>query len=302
MVESFDWDALQSFLAVARAGRLTVAAKLLRIDHSTLSRRIAGLEAALRVQLFTRTVSGYALTQQGERLLAAARAMEGVALTVLTEVGDASLQLAGSVRIGAPDGFGTQFLAPRLGALCQQHPALEVQLLTMPRLFSLSKREADLAIALAPPAEGRLHARKLSDYELGVYGAASYLDAQPPLRDRDDLAAHRFVGYIEELVYAPELDYLSLIANGLRPGLCSSNLVAQMQATLAGAGLCVLPCFMAEAQPALRRVLAEEVSLIRSFWLLVHTDMRDLARVRVTADFIAEEVRLSRGLFMPRHP
>jgi DNA-binding transcriptional LysR family regulator len=299
MVDSFDWNALQSFLAVARAGRLTVAARQLGVDHSTLSRRIVALEEALQARLFDRRTNGYTLTSQGERLLESAQAMESVALTVLSEIAGARLQVAGTVRIGAPDGFGTSFLAPRLGRLGAQHPDLVVQLVTMPRLFSLSKREADLAIGLTRPEEGRLHARKLADYELGLYGSRDYLAAHGPVRDEAELQGHRFIGYIEDLIYAPELDYLPLVSREIRPLLTSSNLLAQFSATVAGSGLCVLPCFLADPEPRLGRVLSASVALIRSFWLIVHTDMRDLARVRIAAEFIAQEVRAARGLFLP---
>ena len=222
-----DWGLLSAFLTVARAGRLTLAARQLGVDHSTLSRRMATLEKSLQARLFDRTAAGYALTPQGDRLLAHAQEMENVALAIVGEIAGASLRVAGSIRIGAPDGFGTFFLAPVLGHLSAAHPELAVQLITLPRVFSLSRREADLAIGLARPEEGRLHARKLTDYELGLYASAAYLDASPALRDRQDISSHRLIGYIEDLIYTPELDYLPLIAAVPRPGLASSNLAAQ---------------------------------------------------------------------------
>ena len=299
MADSFDWNALQSFLAVARAGRLTVAARQLGVDHSTLSRRLVALEGALQTRLFDRRTNGYTLTAQGERLLESAQAMESVALTVLTEIAGGRLRVAGTVRIGAPDGFGTIFLAPQLGRLGALHPDLVIQLVTMPRVFSLSKREADIAIGLTRPEEGRLHARKLTDYELGLYGSRDYLAAHGPVQDSAELQEHRFIGYIEDMIYAPELDYLPLISREIRPLLTSSNLLAQFSATVAGSGLCVLPCFLADTEPRLKRILGRAVALVRSFWLIMHTDMRDLARVRVAAEFIVDEVRAARGLFLP---
>ncbi|MEE3624346.1 LysR family transcriptional regulator [Nitrospirillum sp. BR 11752] len=299
MESSFDWDALQSFLAVVRAGKLTAAARRMGVDHSTLSRRIADLERTLQTQLFTRSVQGYALTPQGEKLLASAQAMESVALGILGEVAGSSLKVAGTVRIGAPDGFGTVFLAPRLGDLGAAHPDLVVELVTTPRLFSLTKREADIAIGLAPPREGRLHARKLTDYRLGLYAAVDYLERRGAPQRRADLRDHRLIGYVGELIYAPELDYIPLIEKDLVPSITSSNLLAQYHMTLAGQGLCVLPCFMAGQEPRLRRVLPDTVSLTRSFWLIVHSDLRALARVRITSDFIVEAVRAERPIFLP---
>ncbi len=299
MRDAFDWDALKSFLAVARSGRLTVAARALGVDHSTLSRRIAGLEEGLGVRLFDRHPSGYTLTSRGARLLASAEAMERAALGVAREVEEESQTVSGTVRIGAPDGFGTTFLAPRLGTLQERHPNLNIQLITRPRQFSLSQREADIAIGLARPAKGRLKARKLTDYELGLYAARAYLERHGEPSSPDDIPLHPLIGYIDEMIYAPELDYIPLIAAGLRPRLASSNLLAQYQATIAGHGLCVLPVFMACDEPRLARVLPRQVSLLRAFWLIMHEDIVDLARVRVTAEFIAEAVRGAKRMFGP---
>lgn len=298
MVNQFDWNALQSFLAVARCGRLTIAAQLLGIDHSTLSRRITSLEKNLQVRLFDRRPSGYTLTPQGEALLESAQSMESTALGILDNVAGSSRKIAGTVRVGTPDGFGTNFLASRLCKLAQQHPDLNIQLVTLPRVFSLSKREADIAISLAPPSEGRLHTRKLTDYELGLYGAPSYLAQHPPILSVADLKNHRFIGYIEDMIYAPELDYLPLVSRDIHPFFASSNLLIQYQATVQGHGLCVLPCFIASAAPELERVLAPDVTLLRSFHMITHSDTRNITRIRVTGDFIAREVALSRAIFM----
>jgi DNA-binding transcriptional LysR family regulator len=298
MVQQFDWNALQSFLAIVRSGRLTLAAKQLGVDHSTLSRRIADLERTLQVRLFDRQPGGYTLTPQGEALLDSAQAMESTALDILTNVAGSSLKIAGTVRIGAPDGFGTHFLAPRLGKLGQTHPDLQIQLVTLPRIFSLSKREADIAIGLAPPAEGRLYTRKLTDYELGLYGSRDYCARHDPILSVADLKRHRFIGYIEDLIYAPELDYLPLISREIHPFFSSSNLLVQLRATLDGYGLCVLPCFMAGEDRRLERILREHVSLTRSFYMITHSDIRNLARIQITLDFIAKEIASSKGIFV----
>jgi DNA-binding transcriptional LysR family regulator len=295
----FDWDDLRFFLAVARAGRLTIAARRLGADHATVSRRISSLEKALKAQLFERRPQGYALTGHGERLLAKAETMETQALAVSSEIGGADLALSGTVRIGAPDGFGTFFLAPRTAVFAAQYPDLEIQLVAMPRLLSLSKREADVAISLGPPKEGRIVARKLTDYRLGLYASPIYLERHPAITTPEDLHAHEMIGYIDDLIFAPELDYLDEVSKGLRPRLQSSNLIAQVEAALAGAGICVLPHFMAVREPRLVPVLSETVGIIRSFWLIVHADLKEVARIRATMDFIVREVKAARGLFVP---
>lgn len=295
----FDWDLVQSFLAVARAGKLTAAARKLRIDHSTLSRRISALEKSLGAKLFDRHVSGYRLTHQGENLLARAEEIESGVLRIQADVAHTSSQVSGTVRIGAPDGFGTAFLAPCIGDLARAHPDLDIELVATPRSFSLSKREADIAIGLSRPTHGRLYARKLTDYELGIYAARANADRWSGIRTPADLARFPFISYIDDLIFAPELDYVPLVSKAIAPRLRSSNLIAQLQATAAGAGVCILPCFLADTDSRLLRLLPDDVKLMRTFWMIMHSDMRELARIRVTAEFIAERVRQSIPRFVP---
>ncbi|MBB6306532.1 LysR family transcriptional regulator [Xanthobacter tagetidis] len=299
----FEWSDLRFFLAVARAGRLTVAASRLKVEHSTVSRRIGALEAALGAKLFDRLPAGYALTAAGERLLASAEAMESIALGAQGQIAGSDRGVSGTVRIGAPDGFGSYFLAPRIGALAARHPDLEIQLLPMPRVFSLSKREVDIAITVSRPKEGRVHARKLADYSLRLYASRAYLDRHGPIESRAALASHDFIGYVDDLIYDPKLNYVPLVAKDIRVRLKSSGVAAQLMATRAGAGVCVLHSFIADLYGGdgpddLVPVLHEEVGLTRTFWLLTHPDTRELARIRVAADFIVEAAQRARGALM----
>jgi len=299
MPKSLDWNDLRYFLAVARAGRLTEASRRLATDHATVSRRIKALETALDANLFIRSPRGYQLNAAGERLLARAEEMESAAVRMQSEIGGENVALGGTVRIGSPDGFGAFFLAPRIGGLAKRHPGLELQIVAMPRPFSLSKREADIAISLARPTEGRLVSRKLTDYRLHLYGSRDYLDAHPEITTPGDVADHAVIGYIPDLIYAPELDYLPQVAPQIKPRLTSSNLIAQLNAAKAGAGLCVLPAFMAADDDSLCPVLPERIAIVRAFWLILHADQRDTVRVRTVADFIARCVEQDRRLFLP---
>ena len=299
MAAEHRWDDLKAFLAVARSGRLTEAARLMGVEHTTLSRRITRLEDALGVRLFDRRPTGYDLSAEGEQLLPRAEDIERAALGIWSERVDPEVGLTGSVRIGTPEAFGTFCLADRLGELSAQHPGLSIELVAMPRAFSLSKREADLAIGLSRPATGRLHARKLGDYELGLYGGAEYLACKGSPETESDLRQHRFLGYIDELVFAPELDYFEAALPGLQPTIRISNVITQMAATCAGAGLCILPCFMADRRPDLVRILPRSISIIRSYWLLTHSDMLGLKRIKIASDFITSVVRASRPAFLP---
>jgi DNA-binding transcriptional LysR family regulator len=294
----FDWNNLRAFLAVARTGRLTAAAAREGADHATISRRIAALEASLKAHLFDRSPAGYALTAHGERLMPTAEAMESLALHAQAEVGEADMAVTGAVRIGAPEGFGSYFLAPRMSELADRHPELEIQLVAIPGLVSLSKREADIAVTLSPPREGRLLTRKLTDYRLSLYAARAYLDTRPPIESRADLGSQRFIGYIEDLLYAPELDYMQAPDVEIHVRLKSSNLIAQLRATLAGAGLCVLPDFIAADDSRLIRVLPDQVGLERSLWLVTHQDLKSLARIRVVTEFMVQAVKSARSRFL----
>lgn len=298
-MRDFEWDDVRFFLAVARDGTLTAAARRLRTDHTTVGRRIRTLEETLRAKLFDRRTTGYTLTSEGSAFLEHAEMMESIAISAQAVVEEANRPMSGTVRIGATDGFGTYFLAPRLGKLRQIHPNLELQLLAMPRVFSLSKREADLAIGLTQPDEGRLYSRKLTDYELGIYGASDYVERHEPVQRIEDIKQHAFISYIDEIIYAKELHYIPRIDPTIAPKLKISNPIAQLKATLTGYGLCVLPCFMADPEPGLTRVLASQVVLQNSFWLITHADQRSLPRVRVVADFIHSEINAERSLFLP---
>jgi DNA-binding transcriptional LysR family regulator len=293
----FDWNDLRSFLAVARTGRLTAAAARLGVDHSTLSRRIAALEHGLKAKLFDRSPAGYTLTGPGERLLASAEEMERLALRAQEAVGGSAASIEGIVRIGAPEGFGSYFLAPRIAALKARHPKLIVQLVAAPAVFSLARRDADIAVSPSRPPAGRLNVSRLTDYDLALYAAPSYLAGAAAVGSLADLSRHAFVSYIGDLLHFPELDFLRQVAPEGAISLESSNLVAQLRATLAGAGLCILPAFLAEAEPGLVRVLPDEVILTRSLWMIVHQDLAELARVKAAIRFLKEAVEKDRRLF-----
>lgn len=295
---TFDWDDLRYFLAVARTGRLTAAATRLGTDHATISRRVKALEGKLGAALFHRSPRGYALSEKGEALLRHAESIESTAARIQNDIAGERFSLGGAVRIGAPDGFGAFFLAPRLGKLADQHPEMELQLVATPRLFSLSRREADIAIVLSQPQRGRLISRRLTDYTLHLYGSRAYLARHPTITRSEDLGAHRLMGYIPELIYTPELDYLSTVIADPRPRFSSTNLFAQMRAVEAGTGLCILPDFMARHLPALVPVLPAQIEIRRAFWLMAHEDTRNSARVQAVIRFIVEQVDGARGQFL----
>ena len=293
-----DWDNLRFFLEVARAGRLVAAARRLGVDHTTVSRRVQALEHEIGAQLFSRGANGYVLNETGRHLLPRAESMENACLSVLQENHGESRPLSGHVRIGATEGFGTTILAPNLGVLTQQHPHLAIDLLAVPRIVNLSRREADIVITLERPARGQFIVTKLTDYALRLYASDQYLALRPPVRSPDDLRSHTFISYIDDLLFSKKLNYLDELCRPERIALRSTSILAQLQATLAGAGMAVLPVFMAQHNPLLRAVLPRQVNIIRTFWMMMPAEIKDVARMRVTWDFLRKIVEGNRSLLM----
>src|SRR5690606_31694505 len=188
-----NWDDVRIFLAVARSGQILGAARRLELNHATVSRRIGALEAGLGAKLFRRLTTGSELTPAGERFLEIAERMEADMIAARAEISGEGEDVSGTVRIGAPDGFGVAYLAARLGALTARHRELQIHLVPVPRSFSLSRREADIAITVDRPTEGRLVAQKLVDYSLGLFASRAYAEAHGLPQTAAGLADHRLV-------------------------------------------------------------------------------------------------------------
>lgn len=283
---ALNWNDLRFFLAVARSGTISLAGRRTGTDHATVGRRITALEEALGFPLFERNPRGYNLTRKGEDLLGMASAVETEANRIEEVGADRPQGLAGAVRISVPEGFGNFFLAPRIGALTTAHPFLRVEMITIQQIVALSRREADMAVTMTLPSAGRIIKEHLTDYRLFIYGSRSYLAGAPSIQSREDLAAHPFVGYVDDLIFTHSLNYLPEIQPHLRARLQNSSLHAQLNATVAGAGLCVLPAYVASCAPSLVPVLADQVELIRSYWMVADADTADTAHVRLTWRFL----------------
>ncbi len=287
-----DWDDLKVFLAVARAESLSAAGKVLRLDPATVGRRIARLEEAMSAALFLKSPQGYALTGAGARLVPhaeqAEQAMQGATDAIDARAGGTG-GMTGLVRIGAPDGCANYLLPQVCAAICDENPGLELQIVALPRVFNLSKREADIAIAVSPPTAGRLSVQKIVDYHLGLAASAAYLARHPPLTDLAQIGAHRVIGYIPDMIFDKELDYLSEIGLDAAP-LASNSVSVQFMWVRAGAGIAIVHDFAIPSAPDVRRILPEAFRLTRSFWLIRHADDRRLQRMNRFAE------RLARGL------
>jgi len=291
-----NWDDLRVFLAVARAESLTAAAPGLKLDPATVSRRIARLEESLRTALFVKSPQGYALTDQGLRLREhAAQAEE--ALSLALDTGQAA-GLSGQIRIGAPDGCAN-FLLPQVCAAIQaENPGLEVQILALPRVVNLSKREADMAVTVSPPDAGRMTVQKITDYHLHL---ATRADAGP-VAGLDDLRGRARVGYIPDMIFDKELDYLGALGTG-GVQMASNSVSVQLQMLRVG-GVGIVHDFALPFAPELRRVLTDDVSLTRAFYLVRHAADRRSDRINrfavaLIAGLRAEVARLEALVQVP---
>lgn len=292
-----NWDDVRLFLAVARAGQILSASRRLGLNHATVGRRLDLLESALATKLLERRPSGCALTADGVAFLEFAERMEAEMLGARSAVGGADVGLSGTVRVGAPDGFGTAFLAPRLALLAERHPDLTIQLVPVPRAFSISRREADIAITVERPEQGRLVAQKLVDYALGLYASKPYLAAHGRPADLGELKRHRLVGYVEDLLYSPSLHYAAEMSRDWQSRFEISSALGQTEAVAAGAGIGILHRFIAANRPELAPVLPEK-EIRRAYWLVYHESARGLARVTAVARGIRDLVEAERDSFL----
>ncbi len=284
-----NWDDMRVFLAVARAESLSGAAPILKMDAATVGRRIARLEDGFGAALFVKSPQGYALTDLGLRLRDRVTDAEEALTLALDEGQGASMGLSGQIRIGAPDGCAN-FLLPQVCAAIQaENPALEVQILALPRVVNLSKREADMAITVSAPDAGRLTVQKITDYRLHL---AMRADLPDPVTTAD-LTGIPVVGYIPDMIFDKELDYLGLLAAGGVPR--ASNSVAVQLQMLRQGGVGIVHDFALPFAPELRKVLTREISLTRSFYLVRHTSDRRSDRLSRFAERLLSGLRSEVG-------
>ena len=279
-----DWDNLRYFLELARSGTLQSAARRLEVDHTTVARRIQALEKQVGSPLFSREAGGHRLTEAGRRLQPQVEAMESAFRTVESTAPALHEGISGVVRIGATEGFGTIVLAPRLALFAAQHPRLVIDLLALPRLVHLSRREADIVISLERPARGQVVVSKLTDYTLRLYASKTYLAKHPAIVTKEDLRGHTFISYVDDLLFSKELQVLDELHKPDSFALRSTSILAQWQATTAGAGIAVLPA---------------TAHFTRTFWMSMPAETRQLARMRAVWDFLRAAVEAERSVLLP---
>ncbi|WP_031337149.1 LysR family transcriptional regulator [Rhodopseudomonas sp. B29] len=279
-----DWEDLRHFAALAREGSLSAAARVIGVDHATVARRVAALEAATGLKLVDRRARAYALTDDGRRIAAIAARMEESAFAAERAAQASSLRLRGAVSISAPPAYSSAMIAPRLIELKRRHPGILITLIGEKRSASLQRREADLALRLSRPTEPGLVARKIASIGFGLYGAPDYLKATPA-------HAWSFIAYDSSMNDTPQQKWLMSLAGDNEIALRTSNLGNQVIAAQTGLGVAVLPRFVGDISAGLERRQIAPATVGRDVWLVVHRDLRRSAVIRSVMEFLVECVK-----------
>jgi len=286
-----DWNDLRVFLTLSREGNLSAAARRLEVSHPTIARRIKALEDSIGARLFDRLPDRFALTAAGEELLADAQAMEQAAESIHRRSAGLTDTARGTVRLSAGEAM-TGFLARHLPRLRRNLQCIEFELTASHMLANLSRREADLLIREQVPDLAGIVTRRLGRVAYAVYGGPNLPVGD---RSRDTLRGLPWLGFDDDHNYMPGQSWVFDLLDGARPGVRVNNWLVLHEAARAGAGLAVLPCYLGDGDPALRRIgpVLQEVGADQ--WLLVHRDLRALPRVRAVMDALVQLFRDERA-------
>src|SRR3954451_6391355 len=299
-----DWNDARLLLAVARAGGLVAAAKSLRLDHSTVFRRLSLLETRLG-PLFEREPGGvYRPTPAGARAALAAERMEEEVFGLARDLAGQDRQLTGRLRVTCSETLAYRLLTTYVARFRRAHPGIVVELAVDGRMLNLSRREADVALRGSRPREGDLWGRKLADIAWTAYGSPALLAAAPPLAAPADLALHPLIGWEEGTTGINAANWLAEAAPASAVVYRTGSLVNQFVAACAGIGLAVLPCYLGDPEPGLRRALpgGPVPALARELWIVTHQDLRRMGRVRAFFDAVCEGIESDRALIEGTEP
>lgn len=286
----FTADHLRFFLEVSRHGRLNEASRALGVDHTTVGRRITSLEKQAGQRLFDRTPSGWRLTEAGRRLVGYAETVESTLVAAFEDQTSSLGSLTGSVRIAAPDGFGAFVLTPNLATLRRAHPDLDVELVTATEHNALGTREFDVAVTLEQPSPRFVVHRKLATYSLHLYATREYLESTPAIRTLEDLRDHTLIWYVGALLDVAPLRFLDSILTDGRAQIQTNNITGHWLAARSGVGIAPLPSYIGEPDEQLIRVVAEQFSIERTYWVAVPRELTGLARVRAVDELLSNVV------------
>lgn len=288
MKDTPDWNDLRIFLAIARLGTISSTGERMGIEHTTVSRRMDRLEATLGLVLFDRRRSGYTLTEAGEALIPYAEKME----TALHEAVDRSVmseaRIQGAVRVGTPEAFGINVLAPQLTELNTRYPDLQIQLMAQPQFPSLVTREVEILVTLEPPQVGRYTISKLATIKYYLYGSRSYIERNGPINNLADVKKHRFIDYIHDGSVSERYRILEELDPEPQRCFSTTSVLAQRAAAVAGLGLVLLTPYVAEQRPDLVCVFPDNALMTRGIWIAAPEDLLKIRRVRIVWDYIRQ--------------
>jgi len=286
-----NWDELRVLLALARAGSLGSAARELKLDPTTVGRRLAALEEAMEVRLVTRTPEGVSLTAEGTLAIEAAEKMEEVLNGLRRRL---ETKGAGVVRLTSTESFA-QFLFRHLPELQQEQPGIRVEFIADNATLDLARGEADLAVRLYRPRGEGIVLKKVGTIGWGLYGSDAYL-ARKGSVELQNLCGHELVCFDEALKSLPGAMWLSQHAQGATIAMRGNSPHALSLAVAAGLGIAVLPCFVTVGNPLLRR-LSPSVLTTSEAWTAVHADLKSVPRVRTVLDFVHRVFAREAALF-----
>jgi DNA-binding transcriptional LysR family regulator len=287
----YDWNDLRYFLACARAGSLAAAGRSLKVDQTTVGRRLGALEEALGARLFERTPEGFTLTSTGERLLETAHTVEQATIDLERRATGADTRLEGVVRVATSEALAVTFLAAELVALHAAHPAIEVQLVTGTTSLNLLKREADIALRSGQqPTQQSLVVRRLGAIAWGIFGTPEYLARHPPVGPGERFDGHDLVVLDDELAQIPPARWLAERSFGTRVALRTNSILTAAAAARGGWGLAALPSFLRGGSPELVLVHPELFTPV-DVWLVVHPDLQHTGRIRAVLDHLTQAMQ-----------
>jgi DNA-binding transcriptional LysR family regulator len=291
MHDVLEWDDLRSFLAVARHGNLSAAARALKVTQTTMARRLDALHARVGAKLLQKTPSGFVLTSAGEQVLANVERIEAEVLSVERAISGQDDKIGGEVRITTVDSFGARLLVPLLKTLTDAQPDLSIELITDTRSLSLSRREADLALRLAEFEQHEAVVRRVADMAFGLYASQEYLDARHAPDFENGAPGHAVITLQDDLNLLPEAKRLTQLAFAARAVLRTNSREAHLQAAQAHYGMVMLPCYLGRGVPGLVEIAAPGEHVVRGIWMGVHQDSRHTPRIRLVMDHITEGLR-----------
>ncbi len=285
------WEELQTFLAAARAGTLSGAAKLLDTSAATVLRRLRVLETSMTTSLFARSPRGYALTSAGADLFEHVQAMEAQVLAAQRRLGGRDQRLSGTIRVATVDDVVQAVLAPILAGFSQRHPALSMDLLVDSEYTDLARRTADVAIrAGLQPQAGDVIAKRVCTIGVALYASREYLRRQPMRPSLETLSSDRIVRGDEARGHIPMEKLVDRHVDGAAIALRSNSMLARAAAVRDGLGIGMLPCFVADTERELVRLGDVLSDASAALWILVYPDMRRNARVRAFVDYTYSEL------------